>query len=57
MNDRVPDEGTITIRWKRLPEPLDTEAGVLHFVWAYEPDPAIPDEDAERILREVADRI
>jgi hypothetical protein len=51
-----PSEGTITIRWWRLPEPyasgFDTE-----FDWEYRPDPGIPDEFAERLLREIADRL
>jgi hypothetical protein len=49
-------EGTITIRWWRLPEPyasgFDTE-----FDWEYRPDPGIPDDFAERLLREIADRL
>jgi hypothetical protein len=29
----------------------------MEFDWEYRPDPGIPDEFAERLLREIADRL
>jgi hypothetical protein len=49
-------EGTITIRWWRLPEPYASGFD-REFDWEYRPDPGIPDEFAERLLREVANRL
>jgi hypothetical protein len=53
--DPIPAEGTITIRWKRLPDRYREEG--RDFAWNYQPEPPIPDELAERLLREVADRL
>jgi hypothetical protein len=43
-------EGSITIRYAYR-EKSD------EFEWSYEPDPPIPDELAQRLLREVAERL
>jgi hypothetical protein len=50
-----PTQGTITIRWKRLPDPNREEGH--QFDWQYVPEPPIPDEMAARLLHEVASRI
>jgi hypothetical protein len=46
----APMQGLITIRYTY-------SAGRREFEWEYEPDPAIPDELAVLLLREVADRL
>jgi hypothetical protein len=54
-NQSAPVQGTITLRWKRLPDP---DRGEGHeFEWEYVPVPPIPDELAARLLREVANRL
>jgi len=56
-NESEPNEGTIIIRWSRLPEPYRSDPGLGEFDWAYEPDPPTPDEVAARLLRAIADRL
>jgi hypothetical protein len=53
--DSISLEGTISLRWKRLPESYREEGHEFDF--EYEPVPPIPDELAVRLLQEVASRL
>jgi hypothetical protein len=53
---KPPTEGTIVIRWKRLPRQQEESFG-FRFVWKFEPDPPLPDDWASEILSEVARRL
>ena len=54
-NQSAPVQGTITLRWKGLPDAYREEGH--EFDWEYMPVPPIPDESAARLLREIASRL
>lgn len=49
-----PTEGRIVVEWKRIPKQL----GLGGFDWQIRMEQAgLPDDDVERLLREIADRL